>query len=129
MKQGKQNRTCQVKVQLTPRELDHINTRWHGSTYRKRSEYFRKLLLRKPVTIRHRNQSLDDLMATLIPLRGELNSIGQNYNQVAGKLNLLRNLGQIDTWLREHEATWETVHLKITEIKAIISHIDDLWLQ
>lgn len=125
----KQNRTCRVKVQLTPRELDHIDKRWHGFTCRKRSEYFRKLLLGKPVTVRHRNQSLDDLIATLIPLRGELNSVAQNYNQVAGKLHLLRDPGQIDTWLREHEAAREAVHLMITEIKSVISHIDDLWLQ
>jgi hypothetical protein len=125
----KQNRTHQVGVYLTPREFDHFNQRRRLSTCSTRSEYVRKLLLGKPVTVRHRNQSLDDLMAALIPLRGDLNSVSKSYNQVAGKLHLLRNLGQIELWLLEHKAAWETVQRTITEIKSIISHIDDIWLQ
>jgi hypothetical protein len=108
MTQEKQKRTHYIRVYLTSREYDYINTCWRQSTHRQRSEFLRNFLLGRPVTVRHRNQSLDDLMATLIPLREELNLIARNYN---------------------HEAAWDTVNLKITEIKTIISHIDDQWLQ
>jgi hypothetical protein len=108
MTQEKQNRIRYIRVHFTPLEFDCVNTHWRQSTHRKRSEYLRNLMLGKPVIVRHRNHSLDDLMAALIPLREELNPIGRNYN---------------------HEAAWELVSIKITEIKTIISHIDDQWLQ
>jgi hypothetical protein len=129
MTQEKENRTRRIYVRLTLREYDLITTRWRQSTCRELSEYLRKIMLNKPVTIRHRNQSLDDLMATLILLRGELNFIGHNYNQVVKKLHQLRDFEYIASWLRQHEGAWEAVYQKITEIKTTINHIDDQWLQ
>lgn len=129
MTQEKQNRTCHIRLRLTPREYDLLNLRWHGTTCRELSDYLRKIIFNKPVTVRHRNQSLDDLMAALILLRGELNFIGHNYNQVVKKLHQMREVENIGAWLLLHERAWETVNLKITEIKALISHIDDQWLR
>jgi hypothetical protein len=125
----KQNRTRRLFLRLTPREFDLISTRWRHTTSRDRSEYLRKILFDKPITVLHRNQSLDDLMAALILLRAELNFIGHNYSQVAKSLHQLHEMEPIASWLRQHEGAWETVNQKITEIKATISHIDDKWLQ
>jgi hypothetical protein len=129
MTQEKQNRTQHIHLRLTPREYDCITTRWRQSTCPKLSLYLRNVLLEKPVTVRHRNQSLDDLMAALILLRGELNFIGHNYNQVVKKLHQHSEFEPIANWLRQHEDAWETVNQKITEIKTTINHIDDQWLQ
>lgn len=129
MTQEKQNRTRHIRLRLTPREYDLVTTRWRQTTSHELSEYLRKIIFEKPVTVRHRNQSLDDLMAALILLRGELNFIGHNYNQVVKKLHQLREFEHIANWLRQHEGAWETVNQKITEIKTTISHIDDQWLQ
>ena len=124
-----QKRTCQICLRLTPQEYDLINTRWRETTSRDLSEYLRKIMFGTPVTARHRNQSLDDVMGILILLRAELNVIGRNYNQVVTELHQLREFEPIADWLRQHEDAWETVGQKITEIKAAISHIDDQWLQ
>jgi hypothetical protein len=129
MTDQKQNRTRHIRLRLTPREYDLISTRWRQSTCRELSGYLRKILLGKPVTVRHRNQSLDDLIQALILLRGELNFIGHNYNQVVKKLHQLRDFDRIGRWLEEHETGWQIVDQKITEIKTVISHIDDKWLQ
>jgi hypothetical protein len=124
-----QNRTCHIRLRLTPREYDLITARWRQTTSNDLSEYLRKVMFGKPVTVRHRNQSLDDLMATLILLRGELNVIVHNYNQVVKQLHQLRGIEPIANWLRQHDGAWETINQKITDIKATISHIDDQWLQ
>jgi hypothetical protein len=129
MTQERQSRIHRITLRLTPSEYDLITTRWRQTITRDLSEYLRKIIFDKPVTVRHRNQSLDDLMAALILLRGELNFIGYNYNQVVKKLHQLRDFENIANWLRQHEGAWETVNQKITEIKATISHIDDQWLQ
>jgi len=129
MAQERQHRTCNIQVRLTPLEYDLITTRWRKTTSNDLSEYLRKVMFGKPITVRHRNQSLDDLMATLVLLRSELNVIIQNNNQVVKKLNELRELEPIASFLRQHEGSWETINQKIMEIKAAISHIDDIWLQ
>ena len=108
MKQERQ-RHRNIVFRVTLQERDEIITRWRQSTCRYLSEYMRKIIFGKVITIRHRNQSLDDLMAELIFLRGELNFIIQNYNR--------------------HDPSWETVNQKITEIKTAINRIDDKWLQ
>jgi septal ring factor EnvC (AmiA/AmiB activator) len=127
--QEKQNRTRHLRLVLTPAEYELITTRWHKTTCRGLSEYLRKIMFGKPVIVRHRNQSLDDLMGTLILLRCELNLVVQNHHQVVKQLNQLREGASIENWLREHETAWETINQKITEIKAAINKIDDEWLQ
>jgi hypothetical protein len=129
MPQGKQNRTCSICLRFTPQEYDLIATRWRQTTSRHLGEYLRKVIFRKPVIVRHRNQSLDDLMATLILLRGELNVIIQHHNQEVTKLHPLHEWEPVATWLRQHQGDWETINQKITEIKSAINNIDDEWLQ
>jgi hypothetical protein len=127
--QEKQNRTRPLRVWVTPAEFELITTRWHQTTCGGLSEYLRKVIFDKPVIVRHRNQSLDDLMATLILVRCELNLVVQNHNEVVKKLNQLRESACIENWLREHDWAWETINQKITEIKTTINNIDDQWLQ
>jgi hypothetical protein len=129
MKQEKENRTHQIAVWLTPSEYDLLHTRWRQSTARTFREYLRKILFGKPITIRHRNQSLDDVMITLILLHTELSIIGHNCARVIEKLHGLREIEPVANWLREHDGAWQAVDQKITEIKAAISQIDDKWLQ
>jgi hypothetical protein len=109
MRPKRQNRTYLLGVRLTPWEHDQIITSWHQSTCRGLGAYVRKILFGKRVTVRYRNQSLDDLMAELILLRGELNFIIHHYDQ--------------------HNPAWENINQKITEIKVTINRIDDKWLQ
>jgi hypothetical protein len=109
MRPDRQNRTYLLGVRLTSWEHDQIITRWHQSTCRGLGGYVRKILFGKRVTVRYRNQSLDDLMAELILLRSELNFIVHNCDQ--------RN------------PLWEIISQHITEIKATINRIDDQWLQ
>jgi hypothetical protein len=47
MKQEKQNRTCLVRVQLTPRELDHINTRYNKPTLKFLQKQFARNLMER----------------------------------------------------------------------------------
>ncbi len=42
---------------------------YKNSLCRSKSEYFRKILLSKPITITYRNRSLDDFIETAVQLR------------------------------------------------------------
>ena len=66
-------------------EYSKINKKFSNSTCRKLSEYARRVLLDKVITVSQRNQSLDDFMTEMIRLRNGLNAIGNNLNQSAKK--------------------------------------------
>jgi hypothetical protein len=129
MKEDKINRSRLLQVRLTPKEVERINNKFSKSTDRKLSEYIRKVLLDKSVTINQRNQSLDDFMAEMIVLRKELNAIGTNYNQVVKRLHALEQIPEIKTWLLLHASSSRILLYKITEIKSKINQIDTQWLQ
>src|SRR5690349_17669514 len=94
-----QKRNRLIQARLTPAEYDRIHRKFQKTTCRKLSDYMRKVLLDKAVTVNMRNQSLDDFMAEMIVLRNELNAIGNNYNQLIKKLHSMGQVSEIKTWL------------------------------
>jgi len=125
----KTNRSKLLQVRLTPKELEKINHAFSHSTTRKLSDFVRKKLLDKPITVYTRNQSLDDFMAEMILLRGELNAIGNNYNQVVKRLHSLQQLTEIKSWLILNESSKQILLKKVEEIKVKINQINEQWLQ
>jgi len=129
MKEQKMNRSFDLHVRLTQKERARINEKFSKSIDRKMSEYVRKVLLDKAITINQRNQSLDDFMAEMIVLRKELNAIGINFNQAVKKLNALEQITEIKSWLGDYNLSGQILIKKITEIKSKINQINDQWLR
>jgi len=128
MKENSNNRSRRLCVRFSPDEFDKLQGKFQHSTSRRISDYARKVLLEQPVKVKHHNQSLDDFMAELIQLRGELNAIGNNYNQVVKRLHTLDDFPDIRTWLLLHESARKILLDKVSEIKAKINQINDVWL-
>src|SRR4051812_47402954 len=105
-----------VQARLSEEELALVNKKLASSACRTMSEYVRKVILAKPVVIKHRNQSLDELMGELIALRGELNAIGNNYNQVVKRLYSLQHIDEVKTWLTLHDSAHRLLADKMSEI-------------
>jgi predicted GNAT family acetyltransferase len=129
MSAEKINRSKLLQVRLTAKELEKIHTKFSGSTSRKLSDYVRKVLLDKPITMNQRNQSLDDFMAEMIILRNELSAIGNNFNQTVKRLHALQQIDEIKTWLILNETARQIILGKVAEIKSKINQINDQWLQ
>ena len=129
MSAEKMNRSSLLQVRLTPKDMERIHAKFSQSTCRKKSDYIRKILLDKPITMNHRNQSLDDFMAEMIALRNELNAIGNNYNQTVKRLHTLQDFSEIKQWLMLNEIAQKIILNKIAEIKAKINQFNDQWLQ
>ena len=129
MKENKMNRSVRLIVRLTPAEANEIKSRFDKSTCRKLSDYHRKVLLHKPVTVNQRNQSLDDFMEEMILLRSELNSIGNNFNQAVKRLYTLQKIEEYKSWLLLYETTRKAMLQKVETIKHKIAQINDQWLQ
>jgi hypothetical protein len=123
------NRTKWLHLRLIPDEYQKIMKEFNKSTCRKLSDYTRKNLLQKPIVNTYRNQSLDDFMAEMIRLRGELNAIGNNFNQAVKKLNTLQQIAEFKHWLISYELEKKILFNKVDEIKKHIQKFAESWLQ
>ncbi|MFV5692925.1 plasmid mobilization protein [Flavobacterium sp. LT1R49] len=129
MEEQNNNRTKWLHLRLKPDEYQKIYKKFSKSTCRKLSEYARKNLLDKPVITNYRNQSLDEFMSEIIRLRGELNAIGNNFNQAVKKLHTLQQIPEFKDWIISSELEKKILLNKVEEIKKYIQKISEKWLQ
>lgn len=129
MSEAKNNKCKWLHLRLNEDEHSKIHKKFSASTCRKLSEYARRILLDKVVTVYQRNRSLDDFMAEMIKLRNELNAIGNNVNQSVKKLHTLSHLQEVKSWNIGHENFQKNLLEKIEEIKNKINQISDEWLR
>lgn len=118
-----------VSFRVKPDEYNQINRHFKNSTYRKLSEYARNVLLQKPVHIKVRNQSADEILSALLQIKKELNAIGNNFNQAVHKLHTLDRIPEFRSWIMLHETTRQTVERKIAEVKIRMDEIYRQWYQ
>jgi len=130
MKKGKKEvRNKWLHIRLNDTEYKAINEQWKKTTTRELSEYARRVLLKKPVVINHRNQSVDEILAEMIKLKAELNAIGNNFNQAVHKLHMLDTIPQIKLWLIANENIKKSFLQKTEEIKQRMIQIHEEWLR
>jgi len=129
MERKENNRTKWIHLRLKPEEYQKIVKEFSRSTCRKISEYVRNKLLEKPIVTNYRNQSLDEFMGELIRLRGELNAIGNNFNQAVKKLHTVQQIPEFKAWLVSYELERKILFNKVDEVKKHIQKIAEQWLQ
>ncbi|TAM95331.1 MAG: hypothetical protein EPN39_15390 [Chitinophagaceae bacterium] len=123
------NKAYWLNIRLTREEREMIFAKCKQTTCRSLSEYARKILFNRTVTVHYRNSSLDKLMEDLILLRKELNFIGNNFNQVVRKINAVQLPGELSLWLPVCKKLQEQLLEKTDVIKKKISQIGKQWLQ
>lgn len=123
------NRTQWLHLRLKPEEYSRIQEKFKKTTCRKLSEYARKALLDKPLTVTYRNLSLDDFMQEMVRLRTDLNAIGNNLNQAVKKLHSLNQIAELRIWLATWSNTKERIDDGIKEIKSRINNLPKEWLR
>ena len=129
MEQDNENRSKWLKVRLKPAEEALLHKRFHKSTFQNLSEYARAMILGKPVTIIHRDKSMDELLEELALLRRELNFIGNNLNQAVKDINSAHGVPDVSLWMNLLTIIRGKLEPSITEIKARMNKYSDLWSQ
>lgn len=94
-----------VSVRLTEEEFQEVYRQCENSTSRSLTEYVKKVLTKKPVTVKVRNQSQDELLQTMIGLKNRL-------DQLAAREDFSPSSRQ-----------------EITEIKLLTRQIGEKWLR
>jgi hypothetical protein len=122
------NYSCKKTVRFKPEELERLEGYFKSTTCRKLSDYIRKVLLKRPVVVKYRNQSADEFLSEMILLKKELNAIGNNFNQAVKKLHTLDDIPEFKAWIIQNEASKETLFAKISEIQIRMNQLYELWL-
>jgi hypothetical protein len=130
-KMGKENlnRNRIAAVRFTASEYESLERRFKATTCRQMSEYLRSCLLHKPVTVKHRDASLDEFMLEFIRLRKELGAIGNNFNQTVRKLHTLQQIPEFRHWILSTEAQRDRLLFLVSEIQKFTAEMASKWLQ
>jgi hypothetical protein len=128
MKENKNNRTRWIHLRLTPSEMKLLQDRFEKSLCPKLSDYARKSLLQKPVVLKYRNQSVDDLVLEISRLRTALNAVGNNYNQAVKKLHSLRLIPEFQSWISASKEDKNRLFESIETIKNLMFKLIEKWL-
>lgn len=118
-----------LHIRLNETEYKKIEGFWKSSTCNQLSDYARTTLLKKPVTIKYRNTSADEILSEMIRLKNELNAIGNNFNQAVHKLHTLDNIPQFKIWVVQNEIVKQNFICKVEEISVRMSQIYEVWSQ
>ncbi|MDP5200214.1 plasmid mobilization relaxosome protein MobC [Flavobacterium sp. DG2-3] len=129
MEEEKKNRNRWLHLRLNEEEFKILNKNFEESLCPKLSDFARLNLLKRPVILKTRDTSLDDLMAELIKLRTELNSIGNNLNQAVKKLHTLSQISEFKVWILSFETDKKMLFNSIDAIKNTIQNLAEKWLQ
>ena len=106
-----------IKIRMNDYELNQVKKRLQQTTARSLSEYIRNVSMQKPVIVKHRNESADDFLRSMLELKKELNAIGNNFNQAVHKLHLLDKIPEFRIWLHQYDGMQKLLTDKIEQIE------------
>lgn len=127
-KEQKTNRKYRCAFRLNDDEYRQLKGKLSTTCCRKVSDYVRNVLFEKPITVKYRDQSIDDFMNELIRLRAELNALGNNFNQVVKKLNSITPSPQYKIWLSISTGMQNELLEKVGNIQKRINDFSGEWL-
>jgi len=128
-KQEQVVRKKMVPFRMNDAEYVQLEKLHKQSTERSLSNYVRKVLLQKPVTIKYRNETADDFLKDMLALKKELNAAGNNFNQAVKKLHTLDTVPEYGVWLEYYEGCRKLLMDSIEAIKRRTGELYEQWLQ
>ena len=128
-KQENEVRSKMVVTRMNQFEFERMESFRKHSTERSISNYIRKVVTQKPVTMNYRNQSADDFLDQMLELKKDLNGIGNNFNQAVHKLHILDKIPEFRDWIYQYKILHKKLVEKVEEIKLRMNQLYDQWLQ
>lgn len=123
------NRNRIIGLRLRADEYEKVERHWKRSTCRKLSDYVRRVLLDKPVTMFYRDKSADDGLAEMAKVRTELAHLGNNFNQAVKRLHTLSTTPELKRWITVYELDIKIIQNKIEQLKMSMKTLTEKWLR
>jgi len=118
-----------IGLRLTGLEYAELEKSWKNSTVKKLSEFVRRVIFGRKITVYSRNKSLDELVAELVVLKRELHAIGVNFNQAVRRLNMTDHSPQMQAWVERFGRDRDAYLALFEEVKSKINSVSEQWLQ
>lgn len=129
MKETKITKNRWLHLRLDESEYNLLLNEFKKTTETHLSKYARKVLFRKPVIARTRDESLKDIVETLSKLQKDLNGIGNNYNQMLHRLHLSDTVPEVKRWTIQYEIEKKNLFDQILLVKEFIALSAEKWLR
>jgi hypothetical protein len=94
-----------VSVRLTEEDFKEVYRQCENSTCRSLTEYVKKVLTKKPVTVKVRNQSQDELLLAMVGIKNRLDQIAAQAEE-SNAAAVLREIAEIKLLTRQISEKW-----------------------
>lgn len=121
------NRSRWFTVRMTPEEYDALERFRAETICQTLSEYARRVLLKKPVVVRYRNQSLDDFMADMLGFVQKLDALYTTVRQSNERLATFSSVPELQQWILMNEQDKTQLFRQLETIKNNIVKVHELW--
>jgi gamma-glutamylcysteine synthetase len=85
--------------------LEEVYEQSKNSTCRSLTEYVKKVLTKKPVTVKVRNQSQDELLITMVGIKNRLDQLAEQAQEMKAD-DMLREIAEIKSLTRQTFEKW-----------------------
>lgn len=119
-----------LHLRLTESEYQQLKSEYSKTSGSKISDFVRKKLFGKPITIVYRNRSFDDILEELAQIERNLSAAGNNFNQVTKKLHTADGADRVGHWLVTYELEKRQILAEVERAGAYIKEIaqqSELW--
>lgn len=127
MKSNQKSRVIWHTVRMTEDEYQQLKNFATGTICPTLSDYTRRVLLQKPVSVLYRNQSLDDFLADMLQLRKDLQQLSSSFDQAVRLLQAARSTTEIQHWLLLNEQDKNRLLRLVEQIFTKINDTHRLW--
>jgi MobC-like protein len=122
-------RTQRFTIRMTPDEYQRLGQFAATTINSGLSDYCRCVLLKAPVNLLCRNQSLDDFQADMLLMRKDLLQIGALYNQAVHRLHMVCTTTELQHWLLLNEQDKNRMFRLFEQIFTQFNEANRIWSQ
>nr|WP_295931956.1 hypothetical protein [uncultured Dyadobacter sp.] len=129
MKQPVSKSSYNIWFTLDAQQYNQLQSLRQKTTCRSLAEYIRKLICQEPITINHRDASLEGLVTELSLLRRHLATASEALALSADRIAKASNQPQLDSWLDRHQRDRQLIAGQIQQIYLCSKKAALRWLQ
>jgi hypothetical protein len=126
MKEKKRKRSRQFSFVVSEVEYNTIKKLFARSTCRSINDYARSLALQKPIVVKIRNESAENFLLEMIPLKNQLEETATHFRRAIISIQSLGNIPAVKAWCLEPRNSPE---LLLTQIEALRQLMNQYYIQ
>jgi hypothetical protein len=121
MNEKKRKRSRQFSFVVSEAEYWTIEKLFAGSTCRSINDYARSVALQKPVVVKIRNESAENFLLAMVPLKNQLEESATHFTRAIIKLQSLENIPAFKAWCAESQHRSEILIAQIEALRQLMN--------